>query len=257
MFADTSILGIFFVLYFFYSFFDLIKDCIYSLAQGPSRKKKPSTSAITEEMMKEAMQNKKFGDFELTPAVVFFKDGDIMPSEGYKTGQFVGPDGLIRSRMIVSASAEKVLDIFDEFISLVGDKCNVVVEDFRTGDNNHLDYFAYDKDTYIVRSVFFDFEEFFLNDGFFTIAIWNEMARAEVQLTSQKVIQVFAEDITGFESSLASFGIEEDPELRFFFEEFYMLISTENGASAIEALKDRLCVDHSAIHKSDPPEMAN
>jgi len=68
---------------------------------------------------------------------------------------------------------------------------------------------------------------------------------------------VFAEDTSRFEDALVSFGIKEDPELRFFFEEFYLLVSTEKGDSAIESLKDRLCIDHSAVHKSDPPEMVN
>jgi len=257
MFADAGLLGIIFIFYFFYAFYDLIKDCIASFKHGYHGEENQHNPVITEDMIQEAMQNKTYGNFTLTPAVVLFKDGDVIPSEGYKVEKLVMSDDNIRSRILVSASAEKILDIFDECISLLGDTCSIVLEDFRTDKGDHIDHFAYYKDTFIVRSVLFDFEELLLNDGFVGLAIWSETAQAEVQLTMHKIILVYAADISRFKAALASFGIKEDPELRFFFEDFHLLVSTEAGNTAIETLKDRLYIDHSIVQAGGPEEMSN
>lgn len=249
MFADPEIILMFFFCYLLYRFSDNIRDFISNLTQGNNRASENKKPIITDEMIQDAMKNRTFGSFTLTPAVVFFKDGDVIPSEGYKIDKQVLPNGRTQFRMLISASAEDLLDIFDDFITLLGESCSVVVEDFRTNAGDHVDYFAYYKETFIVRSILLDFDDFLLNDGFFGLAIWSEAAQAEVQLTMHKVIQVFARDIVPFQHGLAGYGIEEDPELRFFFEDFYMLVSTEAGDSAVEALKDRLCIDHSVVQQ--------
>ena len=257
MFADAGIIGLFFLCYFFYSFYDIIKDCISAFKQGYRKTENGENRKITDEMIQEAMNNRTFGDFTLTPAVVFFKDGDVIPSEGYKIEKRVMPDGHIRSRIVVSASAEKVLDIFDEFVALLGDSCSVVLEDFRTDNGDHIDHFAYYKDTFVARSILLDFEDLLLTDGFVGLTIWSEAAQAEVQLTRHKIIQVFAKDTSLFQQVLAELEIEENPELRFFFEHFYLLVSTEAGDSAVETLKDRLCIDHSVVQAGGPDQLCN
>jgi hypothetical protein len=257
MFADAGIIGLFFICYFFYAFYYIIKECISSFKQEYRKTENVESRKITGEMIQEAMNNRTFGDFTLTPAVVFFKDGDMVPSEGFKIEQQVMPGGYSYSRIVVSVSAEKVLDIFDEFVALLGDTCGVVMEDFRTDNGDHIDHFAYYKDTFIVRSILLDFEDLLLNDGFVGLAIWNEAVPAEVQLTRHKIIQVFARDTSPFQQVLAAFDIEENPELRFFFEHFYLLVSTEAGDSAVETLKDRLCIDHSVVQAGGPDMLCN
>ena len=257
MFADAGTIGFFFLCYFFYAFYDTIKDCISAFKQGYRKSENIESRKITNEMIQEAMNNRTFGDFALTPAVVFFKDGDMVPSEGYKIEKRVMPGGHTQSRIVVSASAEKVLDIFDEFIALLGDTSSVVIEDFRTDTGDHVDNFAYYKDTYVVRSILLDFDDLLLNDGFVGLAIWNEALQAEVQLSRHKVIQIYARDTAPFERVLAEFEIKENPELRFFFEHFYLLVSTEAGDSSVEVLKDRLCIDHSVVQTGGPDIVYN
>lgn len=46
-------------------------------------------------------------------------------------------------------------------------------------------------------------------------------------------------------------GIKKDPELRFIFEDFLLSVAVEDGDSAIEALKDRLCIDRSFLQAAD------
>lgn len=257
MFADIGIIGLFFLCYFFYAFYDIIKDCVSSLKLGYHEKVNDKSQKITGAMIQQAMNNRTFGDFTLTPAVVFFKDGDVIPSEGYKIEKHVMPNGYSKSRIVVSASAEKVLDIFDEFVALLGDTCSVVLEDFRTDNGDHIDHFAYYKDTFVVRSILLDFEDLLMNDGFVSLAIWSEAALAEVQLTMHKIIQVYARDTRPFQQVLAEFGIVENPELKFFFEHFYLLVSNEAGDSAVEALKDRLCIDQSVVSAGGPDQLCN
>jgi len=257
MFADVGIIATLFIFYFIYAFYDIIRDCVASFKQGYNGKEYNHEPVITKDMIQEAMKNKTFGNFTLPPAVVFFKDGDVIPSEGYKVEKRIMPDGNIQSRILVSASVEKVLDMFNEFIALLGDTCGVVLEDFRTDKGDHIDHFAYYKDTFVVRSILLDFEELLLNDGFVGLAVWSEMAQAEVQLTMHKVIQIYARDISPFQQVLAEFGIQEDTELRFFFEDFYMLLSTDVGDFAVEALKNRLCIDHSIMQAGGFEAMNN
>ena len=243
--------------YFFYAFYDVIKEFISGFKPAHQNVTHKKDRKVTEEMIQEAMKNRTYGGFTLTPAVVFFKNGDVIPSEGYKIEKSVLPNGRTQSRMLVSASAEDVLDIFDDFIALLGESCGVVVEDFRANPGDHVDHYAYYKDTFIVRSILLDFDDFLLNDGFVGVAIWREMAQAEVQLTMHKIIQVFARDTIPFQQVLAGYGIKEDPELRFFFEDFYMLVSTQAGDSAVEALKDRLCIDQSVMQQGGFETMSN
>jgi len=257
MFADAGIIGLIFLGYFFFSFYDIIKDCISAFKSGIRKTEHAESRKITDEMIQEAMNNRTFGEFTLSPAVVFFKDGDLIPSEGYKVEKRVMPGGHVQSRMVVSASAEKVLDVFDEFVALLGENCSVVIEDFRVENGDHVAHFAYYKDTFVVRSILLDFDDLLTNDGFVSLAVWSEAARAEVQLTRHKIIQVFARDTSRFEQVLAEFSILENPELRFFFEHFYLLLSTEAGDSAVEVLKDRLCIEHSAVQTGGYDQLCN
>ena len=250
MFADTQILDVFIIFYFFYAFYDVIRNFFASFKQQDQNVTQKKDRKVTNEMLQEAMNNRKFGEFTLAPAVVFFKDGDVVPSKGYKIDKLPTSNGITPPfRLLISASAEDLLDIFDDFIALLGESCSVVVEDFKTKTGDHVDYFAFYKETFVVRSILLDFEDLLLNDGFVGLAIWNEMTQAEVQLTMHKILQVYAKNIVPFQQALTGYGIPENPDLRFFFEDFYMLVSTQAGDSAIEELKDRLCVDYSIVQQ--------
>jgi hypothetical protein len=138
--SDFSILFVLFSGYLIYSTFKLFQDAIVSIKKRNQGNGKDRISKITGEQIQEAMRNKTFGNFTLTPAVIFFKDGDLIPSEGYKVNKLMLPNGSTLYQMIVSASAEKILDIFDDFASLLGDTCGVVLEDFRNNEYDHIDY---------------------------------------------------------------------------------------------------------------------
>lgn len=246
--ADFGILFVFFFGYLIYSVFKQVQDAILSIKKKEQGTGKGRVPEITDEKIKEAMTNKTFGSFTLTPAVIFFKDGDLIPREGYKVNKLKLPNGSTHYQMIVSASAEKILDVFDDFLSLLGDTCGIVLEDFRNHDYDHIDYYAYNKDTVIIRSTLLDFEELLLNDGLLGVAIYSESSRTEIQLTKHKIIQVFASELGYFRRILSRYSIREDSELKFLFEDFYLLVSCETGDQAMEALKDRLCIDNRVFH---------
>lgn len=257
MFTHIEIFFLFFVIYACTVRFDFIKDRFRSFKERFLKNQSKKNPVISPEMLQEAIENRTYGNFILSPAIIFFKDGDVIPTEGYKTDKIIAPDGRSQYRLIVSASSEKILDLFDDFVKLLGETCSMFVEDFRTNPGDHIDHFAYHKDTFAVRSILLDFEEFILNDGFVGLAIWNEFARVEVQLTVHKIIIAYASEICSFKQVLAKYGIPENPELKFLFEDFHLLIGTEAGDLAIEALKDRLCVDCSIVQAGDPNQMMN
>ncbi|MDZ7265323.1 MAG: hypothetical protein ONB16_12115 [candidate division KSB1 bacterium] len=193
------------------------------------------------------MKHRTFGTFTLPPAVVFFKAGDDVPTEGYKVRKSALPNGRFRYQVIVSVSAEKILDVFDALVLLLGDYCHVVVQDFGEREGEQVDYFAYQKDTVIVRSVLCDFEELLLNDGLIGLVVYSEAAKAEIQLTQHKIIQIFALDLTRFRQVLNRFGIEENPELKFLFDDFYLLVEHVDDRKILQSLMERLCVESMVV----------
>ncbi len=257
MFADINMFGMIAIAALLYRIYDFIKARISGFKGSQQQVNLKKERNVTQEMIQEAMKNRTFDGFTLSPAIIFFKDGDVVPSKGYKIEKELMPNGQVLSRLLVSASAEDVLDILDDFIVLLGESCSVVVEDFRAKADDHVEYYAYYKDTFIVRSILLDFDEFLLNDGFVGLAIWSEAAKAEVQLTMHKVLIVYARDIVPFQQVLAGYGMQENPELRFFFEDFYMLVSTTAGDSAVVALKDRLCIDQTVVQQGGFEAMTN
>ena len=256
MFAGLDALVVLLIIILYQKYSDFIREGMLSFKGKITGKAKKASPVITREMIEEAMANRTYGDFTLTPAVVFFKDGDVAPSEGYKIDKWKIPDGRTQSRITISASAEKILDIYDDLAKQLGDTCGIVVEDYRV-KQGHIDHFGYSKDLFVIRSVLVDFEEFILNDGFVGIAIWSDFTQAGVQLTVHKIIMIYAFEIRSFLRVLARYGLREDPELKFLFEDFHALIETAAGDSALEALKDRLCIDYSVVQAGDSSLMMN
>ncbi len=256
MFAEFGILIILLIIMLYQKYSDFLNEGFLSLKGKISGKQKNSDPVISPEMIEEALANRTYGDFTMTPAVVFFKDGDAIPSEGYKIDKRMIADGRIQSRITISASAEKILDLFDDLVKRLGDTCGIAVEDYRA-KQGHVDHYAYSRDTFLIRSILVDFEEFILNDGLVGIAIWNDFEQAEIQLTVYKIIVVYAFDISCFISVLDSYGLQEDSELRFYFENFHQLLGTDSGDSAIEALKAQLCINYSMMQSGDPNLILN
>lgn len=74
MFADVGVIVILIVIYFIYACSDLIRNIISAFKQGYFGEESKQDPVITQEMIKQAMENRTYGDFTLTPAVVFFKE---------------------------------------------------------------------------------------------------------------------------------------------------------------------------------------
>lgn len=235
------------IVYLFIVFHDRVRD--WCEAWRKSRQQRPShqPSPLTTEAVKDAMKHRTFGTFTLPPAVVFFKAGDNIPTEGYKVRKTMLPDGRFQYQVIISVSVEKILDLFDTLVSLLGEHCHVVVQDFGSRTAEHVDYFAYQKDTVIVRSILCDFEELLLSDGFIGLVVYSEVAKAEIQLTQHKIIQIFALDLRPFRQVLNRYGIVENPELRFLFEDFHLLVEYVDDRAVLQSLKERLCVESMAV----------
>lgn len=223
------------------------------------RRKQPSDPAesVTAEKIQQAMKHRTFGAFTVPPAVVFFKAGDDLPQEGYKVRKHVLPNGRFQYQAIVSVSAEKLLDLFDALLPLLGEYCHVVLQDFGAREGELIEYVAYQKDTVIVRSILCDFEELLLNDGLIGLAVYSDIVRAEVQLTQQKVIQIFALDLIPFRRLLQRYGIEENPKLKFLFEDFHLLVEQVHDRMILESLKERLCVENMTVQSNDSDVVYN
>jgi hypothetical protein len=251
MISGLQIILIFVAIYLAVVCYDRIRDWIDGQRKGCQQQPSDQPLKITPKMLQEAMAHRRFGTFTLPPAVVVFKIGSKVPVEGYRVQKSLLPNGRCRYQVTVAASAEKILDLFDALLMCLGEYCHVVVQDFGIPEAYEVDYFAFQKDMVIVRSIFYDFEELLLNDGFMGLAVYNEAVPAEVQLTQHKIIQIFALDLKPFRQVLNRYRIEENPELKFLFEDFHLHLEKEDDRIVLQSLKERLGVEFIAKQSGD------
>lgn len=203
-----------------------------------------------------ALVNKSFGNFTLTKAVAIFKDSELIPKEGYMVTQQKQENGREYEILGISVSAERLYFLFDDFISLLGDTCGIVIEDHYVEEGQHMDHIAHQKDTVVVRSILSGFEEVIVSDGFLGVAVYDESGRTEVQLSDHKMIYVFSVNTGPFKEIMAEYGIKEVPDIVFINQVPHFHLAAENNRDSLEALKDRLCIDQTVVQPGDSTEFA-
>lgn len=231
---------------------------IYDRTKWTKSAKNDSDTETPESQPIEVIHDRTYGKFTLSNAVALFEESEVVPKEGYQTSPFVSKAGVLIERMMISVSVERIFYLFDDFLSLLGDACGVVVEDCRDTDSDHtvhVDHYGYHKDTVVVRSIFCDFEELLVNDGFLGVAVFTEDVYAEVQLTDHKTIQVFSTDASQFEEVLAQYGIKADEELKFVFDDSHIHFGVKNSDQLIDDLRYQLNLEQGVLQRGDSQEI--
>lgn len=202
----------------------------------------------------DALNNKVFGDFKLSEAVAIFKDSKIVPREGYVIEKFTAENGNQMNRIIISVSEENIYSLFDDLLSLFGETVSVAIEDFLVENGDHVDYFAYHKETVLIRSIFTDYENVFVRDGFLGISVFEHVYQTEVKITDHKTIDIYAFDTTEFKNVLALYGLQEEMMLQFFYEEGHFHLASSNHEETIESLKNDLLIEQAIFRPLDSEE---
>jgi hypothetical protein len=202
----------------------------------------------------EALNNRVFGEFKLADAVSFYKDIKFIPREGYLIEEVPSVSGAPMDRITISVSEEKIYPLFDDLLILLGERVTVVVEDYLDDEIDHVDYFAYEKENIIVRSILSEYENTFVQDGFIGVSVYDDFTSDEVKITDHKTITIFSFDITRFLGVLSLHEIEEDEILPFFYKKQHFHHVTSNHKEVFELLKSALFVEQAITNRLDSDE---
>ena len=188
----------------------------------------PETSSfrgLSEEDINGHLRIRRYGDFMLTQGISPAYDLRIRPQSGYRRSVYKDQDGQ-SSILVISASQEKILDLFFELAPLVGPLVDAFAE---TSHENGIYRFFEDDgfsrdcdslisqniDTSVASSIFTEFDDLLLNDGCTGVALANFRRMAELHFDNHKLIIFYGWKKTKelVLQTLARFGIAEDKSL--------------------------------------------
>ncbi len=95
----------------------------------------------------------------------------------------------------------------------------------------------------MLKSVLWDYEELLVNDGCTGIAVLNPGVPLEVQFDEHKLLIVYGNQLTDFESIYRDQGIRCDENLKFITEAEHVHSSSDTYAQQFDELKTRLGMD--------------
>ena len=189
----------------------------------------------------------RYGDFMLTEAVRPSYDLQVVPSGGYRHDVYHDEQNNMRIPVLmVSASREKLFDLFIELLDPLGESVDVVLETSHSaGGGSHTDLYREGMDLPVLKSTLYDYEEMLTDDGCTGIAVLNPNVPLEVQFDEHKLLVVYGEDLTAFEEILADHGIEAEESMKFITEAEHVHSSSEEFQRQFSELQTHLGMDAS------------
>ncbi|MFH1353875.1 MAG: hypothetical protein ABIH36_01180 [bacterium] len=156
-----------------------------------------------------------YGSFELTNAVRPAYDLAVVPRQGYRHYYYHDNHGGIPV-LLAAVSREKLFEVFMDLLAPLGPVVNVVLETSHKYEHpGHSDLLREEIDVSVLKSLLWDFEDSFLNDGYLGIAVSNLGIPCEVQFDEHKLLIVYNEQLWRFERILNANGIGCDDNLEF------------------------------------------
>jgi len=117
---------------------------------------------------------------------------------------------------MISASAEKLMDLFLDLLDPLGKTIDIVLETSHNSEKyDHEDHYREHMDLSVFKSMCMDYEDLLLNDGFTGIAALNPQTPAEVQFDEHKILIIYAMDLSPFEAALKKHNIPHISDIRF------------------------------------------
>ncbi len=200
---------------------------------------------VSEEQLEAHLNVARYGNFVLTDAVRPSYDLQIVPRAGYRHDQYEDRDSGVRIPVLMAAaSRESILDVFFDSLDPLGDVVDVVLEtshDQQAG--KHVDLHREHIDLPVLKSILYDFEDLIIDDGCMGIAVLNPRIPLEVQFDEHKLLVMYGQDLTGFESILSEHNLEQSDDIKFITEGEHVHSSSEEFGGKFEQLKYRLGID--------------
>ncbi|MDA0832475.1 MAG: hypothetical protein O2955_15505 [Planctomycetota bacterium] len=216
-----------------------------STREGQVRTTRSSFENLTEEQLETHLSIARYGDYMLTDAVRPSYTLDVVPQNGYRRDTYTDRETKIDIPVLmVSASSEKLMDIFVDLLDPLGDEVDVVLEtSHERTSSGHLDLYREQIELPILKSTLYDFEEMLLNDGCTGIAVMNPRVPLEVQFDEHKLLIVYGRDLWDFEDVLEEHNIPRDPQIKFITEAEHVHSSRDEFLRQFDQLRYSLGID--------------
>ncbi|HLQ43097.1 MAG TPA: hypothetical protein VK137_00090 [Planctomycetaceae bacterium] len=212
---------------------------------GQPPRGRSSFENLSEEQLETHLKIANYDGFSLTDAVRPSYDLQIIPRAGYRHDKYHDDrTGVDIPVLMVSASRDELLDLFMDLLDPVGGEVDVVLETSHEKNNGrHEDLYREHIDLPILKSTLYDFEEMLLNDGCTGIAVVNPRIPVEVQFDEHKLLIIYGQDLSEFESVLRNYGIECDDDIKFLTEAEHVHSSSDEFSRQFDELRYRLGID--------------
>ncbi len=203
-----------------------------------------SFESLTDEELQAHMGISSYGVFDLTDAIRPSYDLQIVPRQGFRHDEYVDENSGNNTPVIMaSATSHQLMDLFLELIEPLGAVVDVVLESSHRIGGEHEDLYREHIDMPVLKSILLEFEDLLLNDGCTGIAVINPAKRQEVQLDEHKLLIMYGQPLSSFESVLIGNDVYPDEELQFITEAEHVHSSSERLYDQFNVLKTRLGMD--------------
>lgn len=204
-----------------------------------------SFDALSEDQLESHLGVKRYGSFLLTDAVRPSYNLEVVPSAGFRHDVYHDEENRRDIPVLMAAaSREQIFDTFMEIIEPLGETVDVVLEsshDYQVAGSRDL--YREHIDMPILQSVLWDFEDLLVNDGCTGIAVLNPRIPQEVQFDEHKLLIVYGQQLTAYESVLIDSGLNCREEMKFITEAEHVHSTNEDFLLRFEELKVQLGMD--------------
>ena len=121
---------------------------------------------------------------------------------------------------------------------------DVVLETSHCGEEKgHTDLYREHIDVPVLKSILWEYEEMLVNDGCTGIAVLNPGIPQEIQFDEHKLLIVYGNELSDFESIYHSHEVRRDDSMKFITEAEHVHSSSDRFAQQFDELKMRLGMD--------------
>jgi len=225
---------------------DHLQELFSDIKRGARTEKNPSCfEHLTTEELESHLQISRYNDFVLSDAIRPAYNRLVVPTEGYRHDSYEDPEtGQAIPVLMISASKEKVFELFQDLLEPLGTTVDLVLEASHSNDSTEQGgLYREHIDMPVLKSILWGFEEQLVNDGCCGVAVLNPSSQMEVQFDEHKLLMVYAHDPAPFEEILAQYGIKCNEEIKFLTEAEHVHSSTEDFAKSFEQIKMEFALD--------------
>ena len=212
---------------------------------GQQTRSASSFEPLTDDELEAHLGIIRYGDFLLTDAVRPSYDLQVVPTQGYRPDVYRDEESRTAVPVFMaSASSPKLFELFLDLLDPLGGEVDVVLEtSHHRTERGHTDLYRENIDLPVLKSILCEYEDLLLDDGCTGIAVLNPAIPLEVQFDEHKLLIVYGEDLSAYESIFARHGIHRREDMRFITEAEHVHSSSDHFARRFEELKTELGIE--------------